>query len=41
MTISIIINIDKDVIQIKNNESVEFLSKNLVDVSLEACQYIW
>ena len=36
MTISITINIHENVIQIHNNKDVKFLSKNLVNISLEA-----
>ena len=35
MIISIIINIDKDVVQIHNDKDIELLSKDLVDKSLE------
>ena len=37
MTIFIIIYIDEDIIQINNNKDVKVFSKNLVDISLEAC----
>ena len=40
VTISIIINVDKDIIQIYNDEDVKLPSKNLIDKSLEACRYI-
>ena len=33
MTISIIINVDEDVVQIFNDKDVEFLSKDLVNKS--------
>ena len=36
VTFSVIITVDKDVIQINDNEDVKFISKNLVDISLEA-----
>ena len=37
MTISIIINVDEDVIQIYNDKYIKLLSNDLVNVSLEAC----
>ena len=37
VTISVIISVDQNVIQIYNDEDVKFLNKDLVDVSLEAC----
>ena len=37
MTFSVIISVNEDVIQIHNGKEVELLSKDLVDVSLEAC----
>ena len=37
MTIPVIISVNEDVIQIHDDEDVELLSKDLVDVSLEAC----
>ena len=37
VTISIIISVDQDVIQIYNNENVKLLCKDFVDISLEAC----
>ena len=37
MAISVIISINEDIVQIHNNEDVKFLSKDLVDVFLEAC----
>ena len=40
LSISIIISVDEDVIQIHDNEDVKFLNKDFVDVSLEACWYV-
>ena len=37
MSISIIISVDQNVIQVLDNEDVKLLGKDLVDVSLEAC----
>ena len=37
MTIPVIISVNEDDIQIHNDENVKLLSKNLVDVFLEAC----
>ena len=37
VSISVIISVDQDVIQIHNDEDVELLRKDLVDVPLEAC----
>ena len=37
MTISIIISVNKDVVQIHNDEDVELFYKNLIDKPLEAC----
>ena len=37
MIISIIINVNEDVVQIHNNENVKLFSKDLVNVFLEAC----
>ena len=36
MFISVIISIDKDIVQIYNDEDVKFFSKDLIDISLEA-----
>ena len=40
MTISIIISINKDVVQIHDDEDVKFLCKDLVDKLLEACKCV-
>ena len=40
MTISVIISVDGDVVQIHNDENVKLLSKDLVDKSLEACRCV-
>ena len=40
MIISVIISIDKDVVQIYNDKYVKLLSKNLVDKSLKACKCV-
>ena len=37
VTIPVIISVNEDVIQIHDNEDVELLSKDLVDIFLEAC----
>ena len=37
MTILVIIIVNKDVLQIHNDEDVRLFSKDLVDVSLKAC----
>ena len=37
VTISVIISVDEDVVQIHDDEDVKLLSKDFVDVSLEAC----
>ena len=37
VSISVIISVDQDVIQIHNDEDVKLLRKDLVDVPLEAC----
>ena len=37
MTPSLILNIDKDVIQIQNDKNIELLYQDLVDITLEAC----
>ena len=37
VTISIIISIDQDIIQVNNNKDVKLLRKDLVDISLKAC----
>ena len=34
---SFIFGIDKDIIQIYNNEDIKFFYKNLIDVALECC----
>ena len=36
VSISVIINVDEDVIQIYDDKDIKFFSKDLVDVSLEA-----
>ena len=36
MAISIIINVNEDVIQIHNNEDVKLLSKDLINIFIEA-----
>ena len=40
MTISVIISVDQNVIQIYNDKNVKFLGKNLDDISLEAYWYV-
>lgn len=40
MAISIIINLNKNIIQIHNNKNVKFLGKDFVNIFLEACQSI-
>ena len=37
MAVSIIINVDKNIIQIYNNKDVEFFGKYLINISLKAC----
>ena len=37
MTISVIISVDQDVIQVHNDKNVKLLHKDFVDLSLEAC----
>ena len=37
VSISVIISVNEDVIQINNDKDVELLSEDLVDVSLEGC----
>ena len=39
VSIFVIINVDEKVIQIHNDKNVKLLSKDLVDISLEACWY--
>ena len=34
------INIDKNIVQIHNDKNIKLLGKNLIDISLEAYQYI-
>lgn len=41
MGISLIISIDKDIVQIKNNKNIKFPRKDLINVSLKACQCIY
>lgn len=41
MTISVIISIDKNIIQIYNTKNIKLLSKYLVNISLKACRYIY
>ena len=41
ITISIIFIGNKDVIQIHNDKDFKLLRKDLVNISLEACQYIY
>ena len=40
MTISIIISVKEDVVQIHDDKDVEFLCKDLVDKPLEACRCV-
>ena len=40
MTISIIINIDEDIVLIYNDKNAEFFSKDIIDVFLKVCRYI-
>ena len=40
MTISVIINVDQDVIQVNNDKDVKLLQIDFVDVSLKACWYV-
>ena len=40
MSISVIISVDKDVIQVHYDKDVNLLSKDLVDISLEACRHV-
>ena len=40
VSISIIISLDEDVIQIYNDKDIKLLSKDLVDIFLKACWYV-
>ena len=39
-TISVMISVNQDVIQVHNDEDVMLFCKDLIDISLEACWYI-
>ena len=41
MGISLIISIDKDIVQIKNDKNIKFFGKGLINVFLKVCQYIY
>ena len=41
VNIFVIISVDEDVVQIHNDKDVKLLSKDLVDISLEACWCVY